>query len=181
MSISFARNKIVNVSSNFKDEFAGLNNNFGFASSLGKEQSLRLFDKYFLDFISFRKQRDLVITNRFLCFLLNQVAVDSGFKKKNGLTDLFKINSSKFEVDKDILLVSLKEINSGLELSCSVLENIVNFLESVDYFADDEFRKNISTKIEKTKKLTDDAILKTLTSNKKVAKKILLFLKENFN
>ena len=181
MSISFARNKIVNFSSDFKNELAELNNSFGLASSLGKEQSLRLFDKYFFDFISFRKQRDLVITNCFLCLLLDQVAVDDDFKKRNGLTNVFKTNERRFNVSKDIMRVSIKEINGGLHMSFSVLENIVSFLESVDYFVDNEFRKNISAKMEKIRKLTDDAILKTLTSNKKVAKQVLSFLKENFN
>ncbi len=168
MSISFSRKKNIDFSNVFNDGFQLSRKNIGGVLGFEKERFIKMFDKFFFDFISFRKQRDLLIVNSFLISLISDIEVDDKFKKNHRLSDVFSFDNNKILVNNNLTPISTNELNTGLNLSISTLKKFFDFAESVKYFDDLDLKKNISAKIKKVKTLDDWNILKTLTSDKKV-------------
>ena len=133
------------------------------------KRMVKSFDLYFLQFISFRKQRDLLITNTFFRYLLQNVNVDKNFKKDNGLSEFFSVKKGALSIDDELLPISIEEINKGLQMQMEILKT---FYETFDKYVNnsgevkDKF--GIDAKINKVKALTDEAIMQRLTKSKDI-------------
>ena len=135
---------------------------------------IKMFDTHFLNYISFRKQRDLMITNIFYQIILNDIAIDKKIKEKYNLSDNFEIQHNKLKINyEEILPISTREIVLNIEQEILILKTFQLFFEEFSEKYKEINTQMIEKKIKKIQFLTDENMFNKLTHNQYMRDKIL--------
>ena len=169
MSISFAKNqtKISEIIDVF-DAKAGTEEVIKYAINF----FIKKFDDHFLKYISYRKQRDLMIVNCFFSFILQDVKMDNKLcLKYDFVENLFTNKKCDFQ---DILPINSKEIILNLEQEIAILKTFKEFFNDIKKkISFDISHGKIDAKISKVMSLKDDFVLNKLTKSENIKKRIL--------
>ena len=135
---------------------------------------VKMFDTHFLNYISFRKQRDLMITNIFYQIILNDITIDKKIKEKYNLSDNFEIQHNKLKINyEEILPISTREIVLNIEQEILILKTFQLFFEEFSEKYKEINTQMIEKKIKKIQFLTDENMFNKLTHNQYMRDKIL--------
>ena len=130
----------------------------------------KMFDKHFLNFITQRQQRDLAILQYAMQFLLQQTECSKKNFQHLQMSSAFTIEDKHIHIDDGIVPVDWKLNVLHLEQEIATMKSIHAFMQNVVVKhatnRDEKAAKNlasINAKMEKIKKLTDEAIMERIT------------------
>lgn len=167
MSISFARNSL--KISEKVCEFI-YNEAEKQRSDVVADYLMKLFDTHYLRYISYRKERDLMIVNCFYEMLLNDTVINKKTIKKYDFSNLIT-NGADVLNFKNAVPVNSQETIFFLEKEISNLKTFQKLffnLEKVLPQIDKTTISNICTKIKKVSNLSDMNILNRITKSKEI-------------
>ncbi|MBQ7536660.1 MAG: hypothetical protein IJT14_00890 [Rickettsiales bacterium] len=146
----------------------------------GKENSIiidryvKMFDKHFLNFITQRQQRDLAILQCVMQFLLQQTECNKKNFQHLQMSSAFTIESKHIQIDNSIVPIDWQLNVLHLEQEMSTMKSIHSFIQNIVFKhatdCDKKAAKNLASidaKIEKIKKLTDEAMIDRITHGDK--------------
>ena len=135
------------------------------------DRYVKMFDRHFLSFITQRQQRDLAILQYAMQFLLQQAECSQKDFRRLQMSPAFTIEDKHIQVDNSIVPIDWKLNVLHLEQEIAMMKSIHSFIQDViskhATDCDERATKNlasINTKIEKIKKLTDEAIMGKITN-----------------
>ena len=136
---------------------------------------MKIFDNHYLNYISHRKQRDLIILNCFYKIILeNAVKCDKNIKDKYELSDFFEIKNSHMEISNNLLPISLDENVLHLEKEIEILKTLeFAFSNIAEKHQDLKQYLSIDKKMKKIKDLSDNKFINRITNSNKVKLEIL--------
>ena len=165
MSISFA-----NGHRNIQLLVDGDKNNTVAKTVLG--QFVTMFDGHYLNYIAYRKQRDLMMVNCFYKMILHDVKINKKHIEKYQFSSLVDVKDG---IDFGrVISISQKETIIALEREIAVLKTFYLFYsdlrECSPNFADIGC---IEAKIKKVKQLNDEAMFARITTSETIKKNII--------
>lgn len=165
MSISFKKGQ-----HNIQLLIDGDKNNTVAKTVLG--QFVTMFDRHYLNYIAYRKQRDLMMVNCFYKMILKDVKID----KKN--LEKYQFGSSvdvKDGIDfGSVVLIPQKETIVALEREIAYLKAFYLFYTDLKkIFKNMEDIYYIETKIKKVKQLNDETMFARITTSEIIKKNII--------
>lgn len=136
---------------------------------------MKIFDNHYLNYISNRKQRDLIILNCFYKIILeNAVKCDKNIKDKYELSDFFEVKNSHIEISNNLLPISLDENVLHLEKEIEILKTLeFAFSNIAEKHQDLKQYLSIDKKMKKIKDLSDNKFINRITNSNKVKLEIL--------
>ena len=142
-------------------------------NSIIVDRYVKMFDKHFLHFITQRQQRDLAILQYAMQCLLQQAECSPKTFRRLQMSSAFTVEDKHIQVDDSIVPVDWKLNVMHLEQEIAMMKSIHAFMRNVvvKYATncDEKAAKNlasINAKMEKIKKLTDEAIMERITRGK---------------
>jgi len=133
---------------------------------------VKMFDLHYLQYISYRKQRDFIITNYFYQFLLKISKVDKKIINSCCFTDLVDLsNGISFD---NVLQFNQNDLALNLERKISILKTfdaVLNDFKKI--FIASDMIKSINTKIKKVISLSDESFVSRITDNESIKNKII--------
>ena len=143
------------------------------------DRYVKMFDKHFLNFITHRQQRDLAILQYAMQFLLQQAECSKKTLQHLQMSQAFTIQDKHLQVDNSIVPIDWKLNVLHLEQEIAMMKSIHSFVQNViskhSTDCDERAAKNLTSidaKMEKIKKLTDEAIMGKITNGKECRKYI---------
>lgn len=164
MSISFQKGQ-----RNIQLLIDGDKNNTVARTVLG--QFISMFDGHYINYISYRKQRDLMIVNCFYKMILQDVKIDKKNLEKYQFSSLVKTG---YGVDLNYVLpINSREAVIVLEREIAVLKAFYLFYADLKkIFSNAKDICCIETKIKKVQQLNDDTTMARITTNETIKKNI---------
>ena len=137
------------------------------------DRYVKMFDKHFLNFITQRQQRDLAILQYAMQFLLQNAECSPKAFQLLQMSPAFTIEDKHIQVDDGVVPIDWKLNVLHLEQEIAMMKSIHSFMQDViskhATDCDEKATKNlasINAKMEKIKKLTDEAIINRITKRK---------------
>ena len=154
-------------------------NDFSYIKTDGKDifialecRFVKMFDLHYLQYISYRKQRDFIITNYFYQFLLKNSKVDKKIINSCCFTDLVDLsNGISFD---NVLQFNQNDLALNLERKISILKTfdaVLNDFKKI-FIVSDRI-KSINTKMKKVISLSDESFVSRITDNESIKNKII--------
>ena len=142
-------------------------------NSIIVDRYVKMFDKHFLHFITQRQQRDLAILQYAMQYLLQKAECSPKTFQRLQMSSAFTVEDKHIQVDDSIVPVDWKLNVLHLEQEIATMKSIHAFIRNVVVKhaanCDEKAAKNlagIDAKMEKIKKLTDEAIMERITKGK---------------
>lgn len=137
------------------------------------DRYVKMFDKHFLHFITQRQQRDLAILQYAMQFVLRHTECSRKDFQHLQMSSAFTVEDKHIQVDECIVPVDWKLNVLHLEQEIAIMKSIHAFIRNVIVKhatnCDEKAAKNLASidaKMEKIKKLTDEAIMERITKGK---------------
>lgn len=137
------------------------------------DRYVKMFDRHFLNFITQRQQRDLAILQYAMQFLLQRAECSKKDFQRLQMSHAFTIEDRHIQVNDGIVPIDWKLNVLHLEQEIAMMKSIHSFTQDViskhATDCDEKATKNltsINAKMEKIKKLTDEAIINRITKGK---------------
>ena len=137
------------------------------------DRYVKMFDKHFLHFITQRQQRDLAILQYAMQFVLRHAECSQKDFQHLQMSSAFTIEDKHIQADDSIVPIDWKLNVVHLEQEIAMMKSIHAFIRNVIVThatnCDEKAVKNlasINAKMEKIKKLTDEAIMERITRGK---------------
>ena len=158
----------------------GLQNILHLNPHVVKQHYIKLFDGAYLNFISYRQQRDLLLLNEFYKYVLTNCIMPKEFLKDISIVN----NLITFDNERGVLEIKgVKIFDNVIKTNARLLEKEMKYLKSLNemfvkynIFADkqdEDVIKSIRAKINKASTICDESFLSTITKNKKIQKTII--------
>ena len=158
----------------------GLQNILHLNPHVVKQHYIKLFDGAYLNFISYRQQRDLLLLNEFYKYVLTNCKMQKEFLKDISIVN----NLITFDNERGVLEIKgVKIFDNVVKTNARLLEKEMKYLKSLNemfvkynIFADkqdEDIIKSIRAKINKASTICDESFLSTITKNKKIQKIII--------
>ena len=154
-----------------KDEDLKKNANVIDRYKLAVNNFIKIFDSHYLQYISYQKQRDLMIINNFYKLILKDVKIDKKLMRKYEFSDLVECNGVvNFD---NVTQMNSKETIVFLEYEISILKAFYKFYKHLYEDLKKIFSNAcIELKMQKVKRISGDNIFNMITVNRKVRKQI---------
>lgn len=137
------------------------------------DRYVKMFDKHFLNFITQRQQRDLTILQYAMQFVLQHTECSQKDFQHLQMSSAFTVEDKHIHIDDGIVPIDWKLNVLHLEQEIAMMKSIHSFVQDViskhATDCDEKAAKNlagIDAKMEKIKKLTDEAIMERITKGK---------------
>ena len=135
-------------------------------------QFITMFDGHYLNYIAYRKQRDLMMVNCFYKMILHDVKINKKHIEKYQFSALVDVKDG---IDfGSVVSISQKETIIALEREIAYLKAFYLFytdLKKIFTNVDDIYY--IETKIKKVKQLNDEAMFARITTSEIIKKNII--------
>ena len=142
-------------------------------NSIIVDRYVKMFDKHFLHFITQRQQRDLAILQYAMQCLLQKTECSRKDFQRLQMSSAFTVEDKHIQVDDSIVPIDWKLNVLHLEQEIATMKSIHSFIHNTitkhTTNCDEKTTKNlagIDAKMEKIKKLTDEAIMERITRGK---------------
>ena len=139
-------------------------------NSIIVDRYVKMFDKRFLHFITQRQQRDLVILQYAMQFLLQQAEYNKKTFQCLQMSQTFNIENKHILVNDGVVPIDWKLNVLHLEQEISIMKTIHSFMQNTinkhANYCDEKTAKSlagIDAKMEKIKRLTDAAMMERVT------------------
>ena len=135
-------------------------------------QFITMFDGHYLNYIAYRKQRDLMMVNCFYKMILHDVKINKKHIEKYQFSSLVDVKDG---IDFGrVVSISQKETIIALEREIAVLKAFYLFYTDLKkIFKNMEDIYCIETKIKKVKQLNDEAMFARITTSEIIKKNII--------
>ena len=135
-------------------------------------QFITMFDRHYLNYIAYRKQRDLMMVNCFYKMILHDVKINKKHIEKYQFSSLVDVKDG---IDfGSVVKIKKKETIIALEREIAYLKAFYLFytdLKKIFTNVDDIYY--IETKIKKVKQLNDEAMFARITTSEIIKKNII--------
>ena len=142
-------------------------------NSIVVDRYVKMFDKHFLHFITQRQQRDLAILQYTMQFLLQRAECSKKDFQRLQMSSAFAMENKHIQVNDGVVPIDWKLNVLHLEQEISAMKSMHSFIQNVIIRhatnCDEKTTKNLTSvdaKMEKIKKLTDEAIMERITNGK---------------
>ena len=135
-------------------------------------QLITMFDGHYLNYIAYRKQRDLMIVNCFYKMIIRDVKINKKHIEKYQFSSLVDVKNG-FDFER-VVPISQKETIIALEREISVLKAFYLFHADLKKcFSNFTDIGCIEAKIKKVQQLNDEAMFARITTSETIKKNIM--------
>ena len=145
-----------------------------------KQHYITLFDKAYLNCISYRQQRDLLLINEFYKYITTHCQMQTKFFKTINIVNNLMVIDEKnnivemnsFDLCNDIAKTNAKLLEKEMKYLKSLNEMFIN-MKIFKENQDKDIIKSIRAKINKVSTICDESFLSQITKNKTIQKEII--------